>query len=127
MIRTIFLSLWGCSVAVGVMFFLLQPPTMTEELADEMLADAKEKRSFHTEPALLVAPIVHDTKINGFIFSRVTMELAEDTLAHSQIPVDYILQDIYSNYLMGNVKYSFPDVKNFDLPSFRSGLLKAAN
>jgi len=121
MIRTLLLSLWGAGVAVGVLYLALKPAS--EEAIKAAEAEKKiEKPNLFSEPVLLVAPILNETDVKGYLFARASVEVKAKAMAKLRIPIEMILQDAYNEYLIGNEKYTFSRSTQFDMADFRSGI-----
>ena len=121
MIRTLLLSIWGASVALGVLYMMMKPPSVTEAEA-AMAAKKKPKPNVFTEPTLLVTTVITEDNVKGYVFANTSLELKAKALKGVKIPTEMILQDAYHEYMIGNASFSFPDSPTFDVSVFRSGM-----
>lgn len=75
----------------------------------------------------VVAPVVQESRPTGYLFTRLTLMMDEKQRAALTVPLDYILQDSYNAFVVGNVDGAFPQDKRFDLNRFRKGLTELIN
>jgi len=88
---------------------------------------AVENQPRFSEPQVLVAPIVFDTRISGFLFSSIVLEMDAKAKADLSLPVEMILQDRYLAFVVGNPEFLFPRSPRFDVLKFKEGLKSLVN
>ena len=125
MLRSILFGLWGCSITAGALFFGLGMAAEEDVVSKmEQMVDLPPRFS---EPQVLVAPVVIESRISGFLFSSVVLELDAKASADISLPVELVLQDSYLAFLLGNPDFLFPRSSRFEALKFKAGLKKQIN
>jgi len=119
------MGFWGCCVTAISLFFGLG--MMQEQSPPSKMKNVVDLAPVFSEPITLVAPVVLNTKVAGYIFSEIVVEMNGAANARSPVPVDLLLRDGYLAYLIGNSSFLFPDVARFNVRRFKKGLKQKIN
>ena len=123
MFQTMALGAWSCTVTAAAIFF---GTSLTEQKADiSKVTPVGEAAIQYSTPTMLVAPILLDTKVTGYLFSNVVVGYSPTASKTVQAPMNTILQDAYLSFLVGNLDYAFPKQKRLNFIEFKKGLQAA--
>jgi hypothetical protein len=98
-----------------------------EPAVDAGMAMKVELPPIYSQPQLLVAPVVNESKSAGYIFSNISLEMNADVKAKSKVPLEMVMQDAYLSLIVGNPKFNFPHTAQFEFLEFKSGLKARIN
>lgn len=111
----------AASFAVGMGSFSEPEPT-------QLTAEGNpEPRLVYSDPVDLVAPVIMNGKPNGYLFARITTRHDQNKRSKIKVPMNYVMQDAYNTFVVGNTRNSFPQEGAFDFKRFRDGLVNAIN
>lgn len=115
MIKTILMATWCCSVAAGGLF-LASPasPLASHPVESEEHKPPPDEHSY-TTPMVLVAPIVQEDRVDGYLFSRLVLKVDTKKLKQITLPFEAVMSDIYSHTVLGNPKFDFSVETTLDI------------
>lgn len=125
MMKSIFFGVWSCVVTTVALLVGFQESAAIE--GEHAQLNEVIRPSAYSEPQTLVSPVIQNSKVTGFVFSRVLLEMNAMQLEKMSIPIGIILQDSYNGFLIGNKNFEFPDVQEFNISLFKQGLKEAVN
>ncbi len=125
MLRIIIIGLWSCLVTGGGLIYGAN--LNSEPLLDVLKTEAGAGATILSSPHSLVAPVIYDNRVTGFIFSNVSIGLSSHFEQRTRLPINMVLQDSYNEFLIGNEDYQFPQSPSFDLQKFKEGMLSKLN
>jgi len=81
----------------------------------------------YTEPLVLVAPVVHEDRVDGYLFSRLVLKVDTKKLQQVTLPLEIVMSDIYSHTVLGNLKFDFSAEENLDISYLKAHFLEKMN
>jgi len=125
MLGNILLGTWSGAIASAALYFSLAMNAPVPK-ADDGSSEPQENLVY-SAPEFLVAPVVNNNKVSGFLFSQVVLHFDPDGGKAQAIPIGLIMQDSYNTFLIGNDDFSFPRVTAFEIDKFKAGFKRTIN
>lgn len=127
MFKNLFIATWCCTVAAGGLFLASpsSPLASSPPEGEEHMLPMEEFS--YTQPLVLVAPVVNEEHVDGYLFSRLVLKVDTKKLKQVTLPFEIVMSDIYSHTVLGNPKFDFGAEEKLDIPYLKAHFLSNMN
>ncbi|MEM8748833.1 MAG: hypothetical protein AAGF28_00915 [Pseudomonadota bacterium] len=91
------------------------------------VAAAAEPTLRYSQPMLLVAPVIYDTELSGYLIANLVLAVDHSVLKTVRQPLDLITGDAFLDVIVGNDTFALPRIPNVDIDALKDGLKNRIN